>query len=1129
VVCCSFSSRSCAEQVVASDWRSPWKYFQASNTPEGDWTQPTYDDSGWSNRAGCFAFPSNKTLIPGASFGTALAERDTNGVAMLTRYFRTTFFVSDTATSALTFTNLLDDGGVIYLNGVEVKRFGMDVGLVTYTNRANRSVEVNTGGPDVFTTDTAPGTNIVAVELHQALSSTDSVFGMKIVYESSETMLRIIEQPQDAAVTQGDDVTFAVTVSGSNPKYQWHDGTNVILGATNSVYQLSRVTMAQNGNVYSVTVSNPISSVRSRDAVLRPEVGPINAYGLTERRTNSTLQFGSPPALPYQVVNAFPGLGLGEIVAIVSPPGETNRLFVLERSGGVIVITNLAAPTRTVFMDISPRIVRGGECGLLGLAFHPGYHTNRYFFLFYSTLATSAHGTNRLHQVLSRFEASQLDSSTAEITTEVRLLTMFDETDVHNAGDLHFGADGYLYVSMGDESISQPSTFNAQSIDRDFWSGILRLDVDNRPENVVPNPHPAIGINTFRVPADNPFFGVTNWNGSNVGPSNVRTEFYAIGFRNPWRMSFDPLTGYLYCGDVGFGLREEIDVVIRGGNYGWAFREGLFPGPRVQPVGAVPMDPILDYAEEGAQAVIGGLVYRGSRFPDLYGSYIFGDYISGKIWSVYYDGVRTQGLRQIATSVMNAFGADPHNGDILVAGAGNTRLGRLVSLTNTSNRFPSLLSDTGIFTNLATLAPQPGILPYAVNIPSTTDAAPRNWFAVRGDIEFDPTKTWRVSAGSTFVQHFDLELTNGVPESRRRIETRVLIGVGGSNLLGASYRWDAGQTNASLVSSQGTTEVFQVYDGENARTHVWSFPSRESCLTCHHRTDPGRQLLGFNAPQLNRERLFENGIADNQIRALDHVGYFGSSLNPQRRHLLRALAQPTDETISVEQRVRSQLAAHCAGCHQPETGIGFFDARISTPLSETRLINGRLLHDGTNNARRVIVPGSLSGSALFHRISAPNAGHATLFESSLVSTQMVELVRRWIVDELPAYQTFSQWQIGNFEATNAPGSASTEDFDGDGARNFLEYLAATDPLDPGQLWSISGQRDNDMLTIIFPRIANRGFEVDWSDDASALSNWRGFDVAANKPFISASNAVTHVTTGIMDGPRRFYRVRVFEP
>ena len=259
----------------------------------------------------------------------------------------------------------------------------------------------------------------------------------------------------------------------------------------------------------------------------------------------------------YSFTNAF-GLTFTNPVCIVSAPGETNRLFIVERKGRIVVITNLAVPTRAIFMDISSRVTNAadtstsGEEGLLGLVFHPGFSTNGFFYVFYRGSALTTAGSGR-HDILSRYQLSTSNPNQGDSGSEVRYIIQYDEANNHNAGDLHFGPDGYLYVSLGDEGGSYGNYTNTQRIDRDFFSAIMRIDVDKTPGNLSPNPHPSAlpALTNYAIPADNPYVGTNSFNGLAVNPANVRTEFWAVGMRNPWRFSFDPATGVLYAGHVG--------------------------------------------------------------------------------------------------------------------------------------------------------------------------------------------------------------------------------------------------------------------------------------------------------------------------------------------------------------------------------------------------------------------------------------------------------------------------------------------------------------------------------------------------------------------------------------------------
>jgi uncharacterized repeat protein (TIGR03806 family) len=872
-------------------------------------------------------------------------------------------------------------------------------------------------------------------------------------------------------------------------------------------------------------------------------------FGLSNRVGNSTLRLPSaPPSYGYQLTNAFGNLTFLNPTAIVSPPGETNRLFIVEQAGRVAVITNLAAPTRAVFLDIAGRVSGGSggeESGMLGLAFHPGYATNGFFFLYFTASATTTAGSGR-HQILSRFQVSSNEPNAALAASEVTVLTMFDEHSDHNGGDLHFGPDGYLYVSLGDEGGQDDSLNNSQRIDKDFWSSILRLDVDvpPRPTSLPPNPHPANTNHAgrvihYRVPLDNPFVGATSFNGLPLTPGSVRTEMFAVGFRNPWRFCFDSVTGQIYCGDVGDDMWEEISVITRGGNYGWAYRETTNVGPKAAsaPPGFTSIPPIVTYrhgtATNQGNAVVAGVVYRGNRIAALQGSFLFGDYVSGNVWALKYDGANVTSYFRVADDPgIAAFGNDPSNGDVLTADQNNETIKRLIAVPNGGPAPPPTLADTGVFTNLATLTPHSGFVPYDVNLPFWSDhAAKTRWFYIPTNrtIVFGATNNWLFPTGSVWVKHFDLELTNGAPASRRRLETRLLVSYqssGETNVYGLTYRWGDSLTNATLVPDGGLDEVFTVNDGGNVRTQTWRYPGRGECLLCHTRASQGGLALGFNTPQLNRDFNYA-GVIDNQLRAMNRAGYFSAPVS--NLYSLRALAHPADESASVEQRVRSWLAVNCAQCHQPGgSGLGRFDARLFPPLSAAGLINGTLNRDDGDAANKVVVPGSLDHSMVLNRIMTLNPGrHMPPLTTALLDTQAIALVSRWITNELPAYQTFSQWQIEHFGSTNAPAAQPGADPDNDRASNLGEYLNGTAPDNPASAWRVIIERNGPAVNVGCPSLLNRGVEWQWASHPAGP--WRFLDVPANRPFFGATNGVTRLSVALTNAFSTFFRARVFEP
>jgi hypothetical protein len=739
---------------------------------------------------------------------------------------------------------------------------------------------------------------------------------------------------------------------------------------------------------------------------------------------------------------------------------------------------------------------------------------------------------------LSRFETSPANPHLALTNSEVVLINQRDEASNHNGGDLHFGPEGYLYVALGDEGGANDNWNNSQRIDKDFFAGLLRLDVDKRPGSLPPNAHPASTTN-YAVPPDNPFVGATSFNGSPVNPANVRTEFWAVGLRNPWRFSFDRVTGWLYCGDVGQGAWEEINVITRGGNYGWAYREGAHAGPKAPPAGFTSIDPILEYGHGSGtnqgNSVTGGVVYRGSRLPLLDGAYVFADYVSGNVWALRYDGTNAAGWQRLTGNPNIAgFGLDPSNGDVLLADLNAGQIKRLLYTTVSGAPLPATLADTGAFTNLATLEPHPGIVAYDVNVPFWSDGALKSrWFSVpnpTGRITFRyPTPPnyvpWTFPTGTVWIKHFELELTNGVPESRRRLETRFLVRDAGSTVYGVTYRWDATQTNALLVPSEGLDETFTLNDGGLSRTQVWHYPSRDECLRCH--TAAFGYAAGFNTAQLNRDHDYD-GIVDNQLRALSHAGYFNPT--PTNLHALPLLAHPTNEAFSVEARVRGYLMANCAPCHFPGgVAPGRFDARSYPPLSVANLVNGTLNNTLGDPANRVVVPGSLSHSMLLTRMAIRGTWQMPPLASSVPDTQGLALLSRWITNDLVGYESFAEWQGRFFGSTNAPEAAAGADPDGDRGLNTLEYLTGTNPTNALEAWSIGVERSGGTVEVVYPRLANRGFEVRWSTNLFSTSSWQFLNVPENRPFFAASNATARVPDALTNGPPRYYRVRVYEP
>lgn len=400
----------------------------------------------------------------------------------------------------------------------------------------------------------------------------------------------------------------------------------------------------------------------------------------------ATPQFAMVEA-DHEMEDVFPDFKFDQPLGIVTVPGDKTRLFVVEKTGHVQVITGLDSgkPQKKVFLDLTqlPKatLVTEGECGVLGLAFPPDHAKSRRCFVYYSLKIGGM-----LHQRLSRFEVDKDDPNRVDNATEQPLFTQADEASNHNGGDLQFGPDGHLYVTVGDGGAGNDKFNNARFINKGFHAAILRLDVDKKEGSLRPNPHPAIalaadGAAFYAIPADNPFVNAKTHHGQPLDPATVRTEIWATGLRNPWRIHFDG--DRLFCGDVGQNLYEEVDLIVPGGDYGWSYREGLHPFPLgpggdKEPEGFKPIDPIFEYPRTVGLSVTGGVVYHGSRLPRAKGCYVFADYVTGRIIALKDEGKPVWKDDTLAQEPgIAGIGLDPRDGEVLFANLAKGKVQRL--------------------------------------------------------------------------------------------------------------------------------------------------------------------------------------------------------------------------------------------------------------------------------------------------------------------------------------------------------------------------------------------------------------------------------------------------------------------
>jgi len=358
----------------------------------------------------------------------------------------------------------------------------------------------------------------------------------------------------------------------------------------------------------------------------------------------------------YNIENVFPNLSFQNPVGIYHAGDSTNRLFIIEQEGRIKVFENNSSiSSAQTFLDIRSIVDQDSgytEEGLLGLAFHPNYSENGYFYVHYTDHLNG--NINSPRNIISRFSVNSNNPNQANINSEEIILIVDQPYHNHNGGQMGFGPDGYLYISFGDGGSAGDPEGNGQNLST-LLGSIIRIDIDN----------PSNDLN-YGIPSDNPF----------IAPLNARDEIYAYGLRNVWKFSWDLETGLLWAADVGQNEWEEIDIIYSGLNYGWNEMEGNHcypPGSNCNPNNFEP--PVWEYElyVDGVCSVTGGYVYRGSNLWMLEGKYIYGDWCTGDIWALTHEGNFGQNINEhLLQSGINitSFGLDENN-EILFCGNGN--------------------------------------------------------------------------------------------------------------------------------------------------------------------------------------------------------------------------------------------------------------------------------------------------------------------------------------------------------------------------------------------------------------------------------------------------------------------------
>lgn len=725
-------------------------------------------------------------------------------------------------------------------------------------------------------------------------------------------------------------------------------------------------------------------SARAADQAAAPEqrIGPL--------WTTSKVKGTPDPPAPYRVQLAFPRLKFHEPLALAWIPG-TNRFALAERKGQIFTFEN--SPTVE-----KPDLLLDVKHTVYGVAAHPQFATNGYLYVTYIDAPDDQETPTG--SKLARYAVTRTDQQWKCDPASAQVLFEWPNGG-HNAGNIAFGPDGMLYLACGDGSGIADELKTGQNIG-DLLACLLRIDVD-RPD----------AGKTYGVPRDNPF----------VGMAGARPEVWAYGLRQVWKFSFDRKTGDLWAGEVGQDLWESVLKIDKGGNYGWSVTEGSHEFRPDRPVGPTPIrKPVYEHPHSDFRSITGGFVYRGSKRRDLQGKYVYGDYDTGKIAALRYDGGQvTEAIELVDTPLRIITFAEDGAGEIVLVDFMNGTIYQLVPAARSEPAapFPRKLSETGLFASTKDHLPAAGLMPYSVNAELWSDhAVKERFFALPGDsqIEFDTVlypqpapgspPGWRFPDGAVTVKTFSMEMEKGNPESRKRLETRIMHfeqvegneEVGDQVWRGYSYVWNDDQTDAELLEARGADRELTIRDADapgGVRKQVWHFPSRAECTLCH--TMPAKYALGINTRQMNRTHDYGRGVVENQIKHLASLGVFKPT-TPIPAGKLPRLVDYKDPSESLDDRARSYLHANCSHCHMKwGGGNAEFQLIATLPLAELGIVGIRPSHGqfGLKDPRD-LVPGDPDRSMIYHRLTKLGLGRMPHVASNVVDEQAVKLLAEWI-------------------------------------------------------------------------------------------------------------------------------------
>ncbi len=745
-------------------------------------------------------------------------------------------------------------------------------------------------------------------------------------------------------------------------------------------------------------------------------------FGLEKRVPWTTSKvIGSPePPPPYRTEPAFPKLPkFEEPLDLTYAPG-TDRLFVAGRWGKIwSFVNNKNSDKADVVLEFKGAKDSKGEPMrqvVYAFTFHPKFKDNGYMYVTWIP-NPEKEGLPKGSRV-SRFTVKG-SPPVADMATEKIIFEW--PNGGHNGGCLKFGPDGMLYIVTGDGSGIGDSLDIGQDL-TSIFAKLLRIDVDNPSEG-----------KGYSIPKDNPFVNV----------QGAHPEIYAYGLRQFWRFSFDRKSGDLWGGEIGQDLWEMIYKIQKGGNYGWSVMEGTHDFRPDRKKGPTPiLKPVVEHSHTDFRSITGGFVYRGKRLAEFGGlatSYVYGDFDTGRIWLyqrklvpevIKRDGKAFERLvpvidhREIARTTYRivSWGEDA-DGELYFVDFTGGGIYQLVANPPPAgqpvqNLFPRKLSQTGIFASTKDHKVAPGVIPYSVNAQLWGDHAEKERFLAipgKGQIGVDEISYpaspgappgWKFPDGTVLVKTFSMDMERGNPQSRKRLETRLLHfqqfpgtqEYGDQYWRGYTYVWNDDQSDAELLDEKGADKKLTIMVGDKAIEQNYRFPSRAECTLCH--TNAAKFALGVTTMQMNRDHFYFDGegwVVANQLATLEHIGMFTKKL-PDAPAKMAQLADFNDKRLKVDVRARSYLHSNCSHCHiKWGGGNAEFKLHLGLDLKDMGIVNVPPAHGNFKiDGAKLLVPGAPEKSIILHRMNMTELGRMPHIGSRVVDERAVKLVHDWI-------------------------------------------------------------------------------------------------------------------------------------